>query len=1207
MKKLIIAGAIITFSVVLQAVEQLPGWRSDFAACTNEAVQANKPLVLVWGNRFCSHCAALEEDLQGDSFTKWKSDKEFIFCFVEGLGINGLDPDYAIGSKEFAGTAGGTKNTRPGSYPYVTVYWQKTDGTISATRFSTESALAVAKAAAQYFEGWTPTRDPDIFSFPVSGNEFDRLEALATTRYVDVPINREIVSGGIVTNSIVATWPVDKVVATTNQIIWAADETDKLVRVSLEHGEFSFQAGEALELRLMDGNGMFLAESNVQFIDDPGNSVLNAKWIGEEFDYGEWTMDYEAAKKKDGHVLAMFSGVLWCPYCYGMETSLLASKSFTNWAKDNKVSLVLFDQSRASTPATAAGSGQARLLDYTSGASSTRSGGIASGAGYLSRKSIGQAEARKVIDSVTKLTADWLAPGSTAARLGNPTVLLVKDDKVEARFTPWRDADKFYDPDENIGRLNDLLLLSGRDESSNYIQTTDRTLAPDTEEPIEFQINDRVECFRLDGIGEGVWSFSVTNTATDAEIAIALCTGDTTLATGTMALTHRISSAEAAQTLYVRLTAYGDTYENVCRGNVSSVFTSGVVATRLPEPGTIRFASKDISIRECETNISIRVERNGGNYGAAAVKVVAEQSSPETGRYEWADEVLTWADGESGEKAVVLKIHDNSAFDGQETISFILSQVDESVAAISEDSLTVTISDSDKPSFAKASTTFDGWTTFAANGVIPLANIKGGKLKLHLVSGGLPKGIKLSYDRENQCIVISGAAKQSGSYTAEFCLTETVDGVSETGEKATVVFNVADPGEKNKWLGKSRSSQAVAMTTDGGENTHVLAGKFVFALSESNQIKAKFASTEAKIFSFSGRWQELNEETLSATTVLTDGAARLEMALSRDGAVSVEVTVPGETCLFAEGDQEIVFSGRIGAAEAGVFSAYAGRYTIQLPVSSPDAESLNSGSAAMTLRMTDNNAIEVGKMSYSALLPNGQAISGAAQLERYEELDEDGFAHEYARLPIFVRAQTRTFGAYLKIKPNAADTWENPQSSIDIPAVFAVDGTKVYSVARTAVGNEILFHDVYGSYFRGSETPAQLCSLFGLSDQLELTTGIEGVVSERYGRAVKWPTATLQAKGASFAIIEPSSSLKGKNSRASGIVKFKDVIEFENGRRTCLFSGVIMPGWVDCNCGEGFIERPFAAGSLYYTDYVRYDGRWQAVKRSVPMELRIMQ
>ncbi len=37
---------------------------------------------------------------------------------------------------------------------------------------------------------------------------------------------------------------------------------------------------------------------------------------------------------------------------------------------------------------------------------------------------------------------------------------------------------------------------------------------------------------------------------------------------------------------------------------------------------------------------------------------------------------------------------------------------------------------------------------------------------------------------------------------------------------------------------------------------------------------------------------------------------------------------------------------------------------------------------------------------------------------------------------------------------------------------------------------------------------------------------------------------------------------------------------------TASFRGVILPGWLDCGCGDELPVRPFAAGTLYYSNRV---------------------
>ena len=42
------------------------------------------------------------------------------------------------------------------------------------------------------------------------------------------------------------------------------------------------------------------------------------------------------------------------------------------------------------------------------------------------------------------------------------------------------------------------------------------------------------------------------------------------------------------------------------------------------------------------------------------------------------------------------------------------------------------------------------------------------------------------------------------------------------------------------------------------------------------------------------------------------------------------------------------------------------------------------------------------------------------------------------------------------------------------------------------------------------------------------------------------------------------------------------------GRRTVTasFKGVILPGWIDCGCGDELPVRPFASGTFYYSNRV---------------------
>ncbi len=305
--------------------------------------------------------------------------------------------------------------------------------------------------------------------------------------------------------------------------------------------------------------------------DDVENSPSNPHWIGEytarTLPYGEWTMDFDTAKSKvasqGGTLIAMFAGPLWCPNCQTMDRDVLATKNFKTWAKKNKLVLVLFDQGRASSPSTPQGTSQARLL--TTVPSSTG----ASGAEYLARHRIdpNSPEVQEVIDRVTFYTSKWLAPESTAARLGNPTILLLNKagTEVVARYTRQRYDTYSADTKENLYRLEDLLTLAGASEEVSYRSTTPLTLGANETTEVDFHINRCTYVWALEGLDlDEYLSIKATSTDENAQdITLELYKGmdSEALFSGrnSLVLDKPLSSfANKGDTLYLVATSYGD-------------------------------------------------------------------------------------------------------------------------------------------------------------------------------------------------------------------------------------------------------------------------------------------------------------------------------------------------------------------------------------------------------------------------------------------------------------------------------------------------------------------------------------------------------------------------------------------------------------------------------------------------------------------------
>lgn len=1057
-------------------------WMESFTAAKALADSTHSPLVLFWASKDCKYCGYLEDAVKSNQFKTWMAaHPDFVYCFVYSDSRNGdTGVNANSGAMDFARYEPYTLR----EFPFICLYLSKPDGTTYKNNFTgrsgsmpaTEGSLAeqFEKSIEQAFADYSPEPVPDEYSFLTSGGLCDRLEAEEATAYVDVPVRRKINNGGKQTTTLIATWPDALAVERSYSISWEPAETEKLVRVNLDRGAAAFPAGKTMTLRHIDSGDKAIS-TTISFVAAQGNSVVNPKWIGEDFEYGEWTFDYEAAKQKDGHVLALFSGVLWCPYCYGMENSLLASGAFSQWAKDNKVSLVLFDQSRASTPATAAGSGLARLLSYDAGASSTHGeGGAASGAGYLSRKSIAQEAAQAVVDLTTKYTAEWMTPESTAARLGNPTLLLVKNDKVIARFAPLRnnnkavfpaiDDDKYYDPDENIARLDDLLLLAGRtDDLDSYASTTRLTLAANDEAEVTLQINDSSRAYRLTGLSSGLLAICAD---AGKDVALTLLQGTTELASGVNTLEYKVrGSVVNAGAIYLRVRAY-----------------SGTTAVT---GGHTSFTAKITSALE-----STVVNEASCYKGFASATVLQEVDAPSDAR-----------------------------------------------------------------------------------------------VAVRKTSGVLPAGLRLVYDKTTSSIVLSGTPAKAVSATIEYQVT--INNVKQDVE--SVRIEVADPMEYNPYLSQ-RVDAAIPLYANDETGEAVLAGCIAFTQMANNRLMARYTGTGKRGLLFSGSWQELDEEGTAFAAITLRTGQSIELELDPNGHVRAGIYgLDADYTTF--GTAEI---GGEAALGGGALDAFAGYYTVTLPVVRSSDGALSSGTGYMTLTMTAASAIKQGRVSFIGMMPDGARIGGSATMT------VDPSNPGYALLPILVHRAKSTFSAVLRIQANGESLYSDEETArvvLSGPAAAFYDN-----------GSERHYLNVYGGWYKKNTGFAQWLDMFNLPDGLSAKADISLYSAGDYGEIAVEPEAAIALGVNDRLVVSDVAGGRGMVFRASfvkatGVISGSATILFENGRRlTGVWSGVLLPGWIDCGCSaEPQTERPFASGTLYFTDRIGN----RTVRRGVPIDIAV--
>ena len=511
----------------------------DFAGSLAYAEKSGVPLLVFWGNTGCPNCKSLKSAMETDPvLTDWFANHRIV-TVIKHEAPKSTEPDY-LAAREWI------RAIKPlVEYPFVGLYWKR-GGEVTKVAFTGRKGKMPSAEGDTLAEQFAATLDMYFGPygqgprFACGDAELDRLEATPSTSSMCVPVSAGAQGGTLKVVS-------PSGAASTYSVPASATE----VRISVPSGA----AGQKATLELRGANGVLSDTTHITYVGLRASSITYPKWVGESFDYGEWTMDYAAAKAKGGYVLAMFTGTLWCPYCHGAETSLLADPKFTQWAKANRVSLVSFDQGNSSTPATAEGNGKARLLTWEAGDSHIVTGERPSGAYYLSSKGISRSDAQARIALTTKYTSEWLAPGSTSARLGNPTFLLLKNDKVVGRFAGFRDG-FVYDTAENLTRLNDLLKLASRDdESSDYVQTTRESLVLGETADVAFQVNSKTKCFRLSGDKACYAGFALTNATAATEVKFEVVTAAKTLASGTGKVVARITEAQFAEGVWLKATA----------------------------------------------------------------------------------------------------------------------------------------------------------------------------------------------------------------------------------------------------------------------------------------------------------------------------------------------------------------------------------------------------------------------------------------------------------------------------------------------------------------------------------------------------------------------------------------------------------------------------------------------------------------------------
>lgn len=1047
--------------------------------------------------------------------------------------------------------------------------------------------------------GWQGVRGE---SLPYAGGEFlnagtvtDGLvleEGYDATVPVTVPLVREVASTAV-RNVLVCN-------GVSYSIDWAATDAGvKYVDVTVPAG---VSAGTDIPLELFEGEELH-SRSKIRVVAPTGVTVHNPLFLGERavetLAYGEWTMDYVTAREKvlkdraggvDAKMLVFITGTLWCPNCFAMYTNLLevvqsddsVQTPVYDWARSNHVVLVFFDQGRAGTDEAGFPNGmdKPRLLSYLPY-------GATSGADYMSRHRISLADAFAVKTMVGEFSSSrWLAPETTATRLSQPTLLLVdpETETVSARFSSYRDATpaRVFHIDENLARLDDLLLASPGEDLDGYATTTRRRIVcGGGVETAGFQINGKTKVFAIEEVPHARVTFSVSGASrVDRPIQLSVVKleeGATVeLAKGEGMVDYDFTGKIEGR-YFLKAAAFGD----AVKYGPGTSFTADFSSTVTPIPGAVAFDEVEQLVHGSLDEASFKVARTGGASGSVSVKVaLVEGGTAVNGsRMQWEDAVLSWADGEIGEKVVRFQVLHPGDSAPREDFRLRLEVMEGSVEVPSNGAVkTVVILDTARPMLAKEQYSLTLYAGFDAGSVFaePLYNVDAGaKVMVKSVSGKLPRGLRLVWDEATGMAKFSGVPVASGAFTSSSVF-ENRGGHGETGPEVTLNLTVVDPKTVNPFV--STATKLMLPLFRDGPAGSLLDGVLDLSISKKNRISAKYVKGgDGKSIPFYGVWASLGEGTAATELVSKKGGYRLKLSLDVLGYVRAEILDPS----FAD---ETLSSDAHHVDVLAIGRRCAGSYTAVLP-EMPGGEE-PAGSVPMTLKIS-----EKGEVKWSAKLADGTSASGKTSLT----LLENGLAF----VPVFRVSAKGFFAAPVIVRPEAAADHASR-------AVRLRDG----SVARWRSAGVVHDCKVWGSYYDMNVGLDTCCFEHSLPNELVAYFDCSACVSgERIGAVRSAPEVVMLISGSKITPIENSKAIKLSFSRKDGMIKGSGMVTFEGGDVKVTIVGAVIPGWYDCGCedqdpADPFkieTSMPFATGAAYFRDSIQ--GR--SVKRSFVFNLGV--
>lgn len=144
-------------------------------------------------------------------------------------------------------------------------------------------------------------------------------------------------------------------------------------------------------------------------------------------------------------------------------------------------------------------------------------------------------------------------------------------------------------------------------------------------------------------------------------------------------------------------------------GDVALTTEGGTVTYQIWKPGTVGFVQAARMVKENVGEVQVAVARTGGASGAVELTVALDEekttlyNSDGAPRFAFETATFVWADGETGEKTVTVKVEDDTRFDGTGVVALALEQTaGDGTPEVGVAAFALTVTDDDTQSAGKA-------------------------------------------------------------------------------------------------------------------------------------------------------------------------------------------------------------------------------------------------------------------------------------------------------------------------------------------------------------------------------------------------------------------------------------------------------------------------------------------------------------------------